>query len=149
MMDFADIAVAVLAAGQGRRFGSDKLLVDLNGLPLGLHIGRTLAPIGFGWLFAVTPKNTRIATHYAELGFAPIANDEPEKGQAHSLHLAVGAALATPAKALLVTLADMPFVSADHIRRVTAAPQCRRHISQERHGPNCWKHRVIAAPRRY
>lgn len=121
MTDFADIAVAVLAAGRGRRFGSDKLLVDLNGLPLGLHIGRTLAPIGFGWRFAVCAKNTPMATGYAELGFVPIANDDPEKGQAHSLHLAVGAAVATPAKALLVMLADMPFVSAEHLRLVAAA----------------------------
>lgn len=120
-MDFADIAVAVLAAGQGKRFGSDKLLVDLIGLPLGLHIGRMLAPIGFGWRFAVCAKNTLMATGYAELGFVPIANEEPEKGQAHSLHLAVEAALATPAKALLVTLADMPFVSPEHIRLVAAA----------------------------
>lgn len=119
-MDFADIAVAVLAAGQGSRFGSDKLLVDLNGHPLGLHIGQTLAPYGFGWRFAVCAKNTTIAMDYAELGFAVIENDAPERGQAHSLHLAVGAALSTSARGLLVTLADMPFVSADHILRVAA-----------------------------
>ncbi len=121
MTDFADIAVAVLAAGKGRRFGSDKLLVDLNGVALGLHIGRTLAPVGFGWRFAVCAKNTLMAMGYAELGFAAIVNEVPERGQAHSLHLAVGAALATPARGLLVTLADMPFVSADHIRLVAAA----------------------------
>jgi molybdenum cofactor cytidylyltransferase len=120
MTDFADIAVAVLAAGQGRRFGSDKLLFDLNGVALGLHIGQTLASMGFGWRFAVTSENTPIAAHYAALGFAVIANEATENGQAHSLHLAVGAALATPAKALLITLADMPFVSAEHIRRVAA-----------------------------
>ena len=120
MTDFADIAVAVLAAGQGRRFGSDKLLVDLNGIPLGFHIGQTLAPIDFGWHFAVCAKNTPTATHYAALGFAVIANDAPEKGQANSLHLAVGAALETRARALLITLADMPFVSAEHITRVAA-----------------------------
>ena len=119
-MDFADMAVAVLAAGQGRRFGSDKLLADLNGLPLGLHIGQTLAPISFGWRFAVCGKNTPMATGYAELGFAVIANNEPEKGQAHSLHLAVRAALSTPAKALLITLADMPFVSVEHVKCVVA-----------------------------
>jgi molybdenum cofactor cytidylyltransferase len=120
MTGFADIAVAVLAAGQATRFGEDKLMADLDGIPMGLHIGHTLAPMGFGWRFAVCAERSPIAAHYAVLGFAVIVNAAPESGQAHSLHLAVAAAEETQASALLVTLADMPFVTAQHIASIAA-----------------------------
>jgi molybdenum cofactor cytidylyltransferase len=117
-MECADIAVAVLAAGQARRFGSDKLMADLDGVPLGAHIARTLSPMGFGWQFAVCATCAPIAGHYAALDFSILENPLPESGQAHSLHLAVAAAQEVGAKALLITLADMPFVIAGHINAV-------------------------------
>lgn len=120
-MDCADIAVVILAAGLGRRFGGDKLMAPLGELPLGVHIGRTLSDMGFGWRFAVCGATSAIAVHYADLGFQIIENVSPEAGQAHSLHLAVAAASATPARALLVTLADMPFVPESHLRAVARA----------------------------
>jgi molybdenum cofactor cytidylyltransferase len=121
MTGFADIAVAVLAAGQGRRFGADKLMADLDGVPVGLHIGRTLAPMEFGWRFAICARGSPIEQQYAALGFAVIENATPGSGQAGSLHLAVKAAGRTPASALLVVLADMPFVKAPHIARIAAS----------------------------
>jgi molybdenum cofactor cytidylyltransferase len=119
-MDFVDIAVAVLAAGQARRFGSDKLMVSLDGLPLGAHIADTLAPMGFGWRFAVCQQGAALAQHFAALDFEVATNATPEAGQAHSLHLAVEAAGHTQAKALLVVLADMPFVSRAHLTAIAA-----------------------------
>lgn len=115
MMECAEIGVAVLAAGQSRRFGSDKLMADLGGIPLGAHIARTLAPMGFGWRFAVCQKGAALARNFEDLNFEVIENAAPDIGQAHSLHLAVEAAERTAAKALLVTLADMPFVSQPHL----------------------------------
>jgi molybdenum cofactor cytidylyltransferase len=115
-MDCADIAVAVLAAGQGSRFGSDKLMADLDGIPLGLHIARTIKSMNFSWRFAVCAGGAAIALHYDR--FDIIENAAPENGQSHSLHLAVGAADATDAQALLILLADMPFVSAGHIAKL-------------------------------
>lgn len=117
----ADIAIAVLAAGQGKRFGSDKLMADLNGRPLGLHIAQTMVPMGFGWRFAVCGKDAAIGQHFSNAGFVVIGNDRPEAGQAYSLHLAVKAAEATRTQALLVVLADMPFVSVKHIAALVAA----------------------------
>lgn len=121
MTAYADIAVAVLAAGQGTRFGSDKLMADLNGRPIGLHIAQTFEPIAFGWKFAVCRKNAASSPHFSTTGFQIVTNDRPEKGQARSLHLAVNAAAATDAQALLVVLADMPFVSANHVAALVAA----------------------------
>lgn len=121
MMACADIAVAVLAAGQGRRFGSDKLMVDLGGRPMGLHIAETLGAIPFGSRFAVCSTGAALLQHFARLGFAGIENSSPELGQSHSLHLAVSAAQATSADALLVVLGDMPFVTAAHIEKLLLA----------------------------
>ena len=121
MTAYADIAVAVLAAGQSKRFGSNKLMADLDGRPIGLHIVQTLVEMDFGWRFVVCPPHSPIEPHYSASGFAIVTNESPEKGQARSLHLAVGAAIVTDAKALLVVLADMPFVSSGHIAAQVAA----------------------------
>jgi molybdenum cofactor cytidylyltransferase len=91
------------------------LMADLNDNPLGLHIGQTLAAMGFGWRILVSRKGTALTAQYSALGFTICANDTPETGQAHSLHLAVHAAMATKATALLVVLADMPFVTQSHL----------------------------------
>ena len=120
-MPYADIAVAVLAAGRGVRFGSDKLMTDLDGRPMGLHIAQTLEQMGFGWRLAVCGNGAASMQHFSAAGFQIFTNSTPETGQAHSLHLAVKAAQATEAKALLVVLADMPFVSAKHIAALVAA----------------------------
>lgn len=120
-MASADIAVVILAAGLGTRFGGDKLMAPLGDLPLGAHISHTLSDMGFGWRFAVCGPTSAISVFYADQGFQIIENVSPEAGQAHSLHLAVAAASATPARALLVTLADMPFVPESHLRAVARA----------------------------
>jgi molybdenum cofactor cytidylyltransferase len=118
---WAEIAVAVLAAGQGSRFGSDKLMADLDGRPMALHVAEILSELPFGWRFAVCSKGAALVQHFSAVAFATIENAAPEKGQSHSLHLAVEAAGETDAKALLVVLADMPFVSAAHIERLIGA----------------------------
>jgi molybdenum cofactor cytidylyltransferase len=123
-MECADIAVAVLAAGQARRFGSDKLMADLDGVPLGAYIARTLAPMGFGWCIAVCATGAAIAHQYAAIGFRILENSQPESGQAHSLHLALAAAQQTDAKALLIALADMPYVTSGHITAILSAGGC-------------------------
>jgi molybdenum cofactor cytidylyltransferase len=119
-MDCADIAVALLAAGRAQRFGSDKLMADLDGIPLGLHSARNVDAAGFGWRFAVCSKGAAISQHFAAEGWAVLENAAPEDGQSASLHLAVAAAMATEAEALLVVLADMPFVTPEHLRKVAA-----------------------------
>jgi molybdenum cofactor cytidylyltransferase len=119
-MACGDIAVVVLAAGEAKRFGSNKLAAPLDGIPLGLHIGKTLATMGFGWRFAVCQAGAKLAKHFSAMNFAIIDNAAPENGQAHSLHLAVHAAERTTAKGLLVTLADMPFVTQSHLAAVAA-----------------------------
>ena len=118
MMAYDNIAVVVLAAGQGKRFGGDKLSAELDGQPIGLHAAQMLASMGFGWQFAIC--NRALSRQFVTFGFAPVINEDPEVGQSRSLHLAIESALKTDAEALLVCLADMPFVSADHIGALIA-----------------------------
>ena len=120
MPAYADITVALLAAGQGVRFGSDKLLAEIDGEPLGLKAAKKLMEISCGSHFAVCRSDSVLSEQFADLGFTVVRNDEPERGQAHSLHLAVQAAMTTDAKALLVALADMPFVSTAHLTALVA-----------------------------
>jgi molybdenum cofactor cytidylyltransferase len=121
MPDFGEIAVAVLAAGQGTRFGSDKLMADLWGQPMGLRVAEMFGEIPFGWRFAVCSKGAALVQHFSAAGFATIENAAPELGQSHSLHLAVRASQATGATSLLVVLADMPFVTKGHVERLLKA----------------------------
>lgn len=118
MTRVGDVAVALLAAGRGRRFGSNKLLVHIDGVPLGLHISRTLGGFDFAARFAVCTAGSPLVTEFEGLGFQTLLNENPERGQASSLHIAVRAAERTNAQALLVVLADMPFVTPEHILSV-------------------------------
>ena len=115
-MDCAKFVGILLAAGEGTRFGGNKLEAMFGDAMLGMHAARTLAEIGCSHLFAVhDPVNARLAAALAAEGFTLIDNAAPEAGLSHSLSLAVDAAFATDAAALLICLADMPFVTVMHL----------------------------------
>ena len=112
------IVTVVLAAGQSRRFGgSSKQLVEIDGEAM---VGRTVRVVG-GLAPAVL-----VAGHDAErvmqAARAPFAvvNERYEHGIGTSIAAAVRA-LGGSADALLLCLADQPWVSADHYRALVAA----------------------------
>jgi len=108
------VALVLLAAGLSTRFGAeDKLAAPLNGLPLGLHAARTVAAIPFAARIAVTGARPLAFTSY---GFTTVENDDPAAGQGRSIALGVQAARRADVDAVLVMLADMPFVTAGHVR---------------------------------
>lgn len=120
-MDCAKVAAVLLAAGRGSRFGGNKLEALLGDTMLGLHAARTLAGMGCGHLFAVhDPGHRALATALRANGYTLIGNEVPDAGLSHSLSLAAGAALVTDADALLICLADMPFVTAGHLQNLIA-----------------------------
>ncbi|MCW2365751.1 molybdenum cofactor cytidylyltransferase [Sphingobium sp. B7D2B] len=116
-MALPGLAVALLAAGRSTRFGTaDKLAAELGGSALigwAAEAGRTVkaahhllvAPAGVDW-GSQAP------------GYRLVVNSRPEAGMAHSLGLAARAAQDVRASALLVLLADMPFVTAEHLDAV-------------------------------
>jgi molybdenum cofactor cytidylyltransferase len=120
-MEAEQVAIVILAAGHARRFGSDKLMADLDGAPMGVRAARVLLGIPAAAHFAVCQPKAAIALHYADLGYTRVENSNADLGLSASLHLAVAAAAKTKAQALLIALADMPFIDAAHIRALIAA----------------------------
>jgi molybdenum cofactor cytidylyltransferase len=107
------VALVLLAAGLSTRFGADdKLAAPLNSLPLGLHAASMAATLPFTARIAVTGARP---PDFAAYGFTTVENDDPAAGQGRSIALGVQAARAHEVDAVLVILADMPFVTAVHI----------------------------------
>ena len=134
-MQAKDVAIVLLAAGNARRFGADKLMVDFEGAPLGARVAHELARIAAAAHFAVCQPDAPIAAHYQRLGFDIVDNPNPGIGLSGSLHLAVEAALRTDAQALLIALADMPFVQTAHVEALIAACTANVVASFDGHQP--------------
>lgn len=123
-MGCADVAAVLLAAGQGTRFGGNKLEAMLDGKMLGLHAAHTVSRMECGHLFAVhDPAHTLLAKALHDEGFTLVDNHDPAAGQAHSLGAAVHQAMHTDAAAIIVCLADMPFVRLPHLSALLAVSQ--------------------------
>ena len=60
-MEAEQVAIIVLAAGHARRFGSDKLMADLEGAPMGVRAARNLVGIPAAAHFAVCQPDAAIA----------------------------------------------------------------------------------------
>lgn len=116
MTRFERIAALVLAAGESRRFGGDKLLHPLDGFPLGAHVAGSLKALPFGWLLAVT---TPARADLFE-GYEILENPDPARGMGTSLAIGAWRAMALGAEAMLVCLADMPFVPRAHLMALVA-----------------------------
>ena len=129
------IAAIVLAAGSARRFGSDKRLHPVNGVPM---LTRTLSHYRavFDVVAAVIrPGETQIAELVHGSGCQVVEAPDADLGQSRSLAAGVAAMTASrdscPAKpdtspssgfnGVVIGLADMPFVGEDTLRRLVEA----------------------------
>ena len=113
------IAGVLLAAGASRRYGSEnKLLSMLHGQPLVCHAAQALRESEASVLIAVAHA-PEVAPHLH--GFDRVSPGIPNPEQSDSLRAGVTRALELGATQLVVTLADMPFVTADLINQVIAA----------------------------
>lgn len=109
----------LLAAGRSRRYPGDKLLADLHGRPLLEHAASMLAALPFKARIAVVPPDAPgRRERLAALGFAVAVNMNPDQGQGSSLRAGAAAAAVHAPEAVLLALADMPFVPEAHVRRL-------------------------------
>ena len=117
MLRVEDTVLVLLAAGRGRRFGDIGCKLDepFLGRALGLHVVTALEGLPFRERVAVTGT---AKVDYAAHGFEMLANDDPSLGMARSVGIGVMRAREVGAEAVLVALADMPRVTAAHIRRL-------------------------------
>lgn len=129
------ITLVVLGAGLARRFGSDKLAAELHGRPVSHSLLKAIAPLNFKQKLLVARRQPW-TTAYAKAGFTVLDNPHPEDGPGSSLAVALATARNS---ALLVCLADMPFVTSGHLLRLVAAydasPEVIASISGEYRGP--------------
>ena len=117
-MGDAKIGCVVMAAGNARRFGANKLAAALAGKPL---ILRALEAVPEG-LFA----RVEVVTQYAEIadmaacfGFGAIKNRRPDLGLSHTI--ALGTQALADCDAILYMVADQPLLAAETVSRVAAA----------------------------
>lgn len=115
-------AVILLAAGRSKRHpGQSKLYRPLNGRPLGLHAAQTITTLAPAVMIAVCSQYTEELTpELAAIGFEVTRNDNPGKGLSSSLAIGVQVAQRQDIDAILICLADMPFVSLGHLRTLVA-----------------------------
>lgn len=112
-------ALILLAAGRSLRFGeADKLVQTLDGEPLALHAVRALAGLPFRARIAVVSD---AALDLAAHGFDVRRNPDPARGLSGSLRIGVAAASTAGCAGVVVALADMPCVTADHVLRLLDA----------------------------
>ncbi|WP_279349730.1 nucleotidyltransferase family protein [Erythrobacter litoralis] len=110
------IAYVLLAAGRSTRFGGDKLLAEIDGrrlIDIALH---TAEAAGFARRVLVIGPD--LAGFKSE-GWTIVVNEQPQRGMASSIR--IGLPHASSAKRVVIGLADMPFIGADHLRRLASS----------------------------
>ena len=114
----------VLAAGQSRRFGGDKLLAPLRGRPLACHAFGTAAAArdeGAVARAVAVVANDGVRALALDTGLEPVWNDTPASGVGRSLQLGLDYLAGTEVSAVLIFLADQPLVRLDVVRSLVTA----------------------------
>ena len=121
------IGAAILAAGAAKRFGSDKRLHPIDGMPM---LARTLA--AYRAVFAdvavvIRPRERTVANLVAAAGCRTVEAEHAHQGQSRSLAAVVDAMCQFDG--LIVGLADMPFVQRTTLEALrTALVENPEHI---------------------
>jgi molybdenum cofactor cytidylyltransferase len=117
----ARVAAIVLAAGQSKRMGSNKLLADLGGAPMIRRSVEAARAAGIDGMIVVTGHEAdKIAAALEGLGIEIVHNPDYAHGLATSLKRGL-AAVPEGADAVLVCLGDMPRVTPKAMGRLIAA----------------------------
>lgn len=115
------LAIAVLAAGAGTRFGGGKLDVPVAGRLLGSYAVEAARPLGVSKIVVGRPV-PEFANEAMALGDAQLLkNKRADEGLGTSVALAAMQAAAAGAPALLLLAADMPLVTTATLRKLVKA----------------------------
>lgn len=116
----SDIVGILLAAGEGSRFGSDKLLHPVeDGIPMAIAAARTLRLSCARCVSVLRPEQTHLGDLLAAERVAVRFDPEVARGMGHSLAAAVR--MQPEAAGWLVALADMPFIAPATVAAVADA----------------------------
>lgn len=121
MIEEMKLGIVLLAAGKSARFGANKLLADYMGAPMVCRAMDAAGELGADRAAVVTGSR-EIASLARARGFTVIDNHEPERGQAHSIHLGVSAM--QDMDAVLLMVCDQPLLSAQSMERLIRSFAC-------------------------
>ncbi len=136
------IPALVLAAGKSSRMGRTKALLPLGGETFVSHIVRTFRSAGVEDVVVVVGHDAELVSNaLSGMDLAPrvILNTDYESGQLSSILAGLRAVDRPGVAAMLMTLVDVPLVSAETVRAVlmryrsTSAPVVRP-VNGDRHG---------------
>lgn len=116
----------VLAAGEGRRMGGPKAVLELRGVPLVANAVRTALDGGCERVLVVLGAGAERAKGPAEAaGGQVVVNRRWAEGLGGSLDagLSMAASVATDATAALLLLVDQPYITARAVEAVLSAQQ--------------------------
>ena len=146
--DTPRVAAIVLAAGRASRMGSNKLLAELDGVPI---VRRTAAAAlaSRARPVVVVTGHEAAAVREALAGLDVVFAHNPGYADGMSTSLRAGLAAAGPAAAALVCLGDMPRLAAHHLDAVIAAHRDDETIvvptfDRKRGNPVLWPRRYFA-----
>lgn len=111
------ITLILLAAGASARFGEqDKLLAEFQGRPLGAHAADLMRSEARVHRVAILPpEQPERRLMFEQTDWDIYENHDARLGHASSLCLGIRAAQKQRARAIIVCLADMPFIKDHHI----------------------------------
>lgn len=116
----AEMIGILLAAGSGRRFGSDKLMQTMaDGEPIAVHAYRRLSAGTDRVLAVVRPGSDALANRLRAEGADVRICPDAEQGMSRSLVFGINAV--PEAKGWLIALADMPCIGPATIKQVAGA----------------------------
>jgi molybdenum cofactor cytidylyltransferase len=137
------VTALVLAAGSSTRMGRNKLLLDLGGETMIRRAVRAAVDAGVHRVVVVLGHDEALVRAELEgLPCDPIRNPDHAQGAGTSVH--AGVREAAESDAVVVVLADMPFVTADMIRalverhRTTGAPLVVSHYGEVQAPPTLY-----------
>ena len=138
------VAAVVLAAGSSTRMGRNKLLLDLGGETIVRRAVRAAVDAGVDQVVVVLGhEEPRVRAELEGLPCTPIVNPDHAEGAGTSVRTGVRQ-VAAGADAIVVVLADMPFVTADMIAtlvqryRETGAPLVASHYGDVQAPPTLY-----------
>ena len=105
----------LLASGQGKRFGSNKLLAEVEGVPLYRRAMDTLSGAGLHRLAVCSPYPEILAAG-ENSGFLPLRNEHAEEGISASVRLGLSAM--ADLDGVLFAVCDQPYLTTKSIRKL-------------------------------
>ncbi|WP_128892082.1 NTP transferase domain-containing protein [Erythrobacter sp. HKB08] len=109
------IAFVLLAAGRSERFGGDKLVAPFKGRPLWQWAVDAAEEAGFVERYFVVGPHSSLE---APAGWQEVVSLDAAQGMGRSI--AAGVRAASHHHRVVIGLADMPMVTAEHLRRVAS-----------------------------